>query len=449
MKIRILLLSLLSLVAAQTPVETPEPVSDPAPMETPEPAPMEPDPTEPPEPAPSPAPMDPAEPAPRDPDPTRPPEPAPEPDPTEPPEPDPEPAPTKPPTRSAPPPVSVSTNNPPPVPDPTNNPPPEATPVSAPVAPPTVVAAPVAASVPVYVPNSPSGDLEVVGDNGSPSSVFPLGRCQGDCDNDSNCAGNLVCYERHSNNQNHVPGCNGTPSQDTDYCVRQEDLPDSSHDLETVDNDDDLERCQGDCDNDNDCSGDLVCYHVGNNDNHVPGCNGTPNEDTDYCVRPEDDPYQLDIVNDDKDFERCQGDCDNDNDCSGDLVCYNVGNNDNHVPGCRGTPNEDTDYCVRPEDDPDQLEPEPSPSPNQTPTSEYPSLTPTVSHAPSISHAPTISSMPTVSNETGAVLLGGASTGTSSVQSASSSASSPTWQSRVSSRTGALLGFLVVTMALL
>jgi hypothetical protein len=56
-------------------------------------------------------------------------------------------------------------------------------PVSAPVAAP--VRAPVAAPVPspVAAPVAPPvPSLVVVGDEGIPSSAFPLQRCQGDCD---------------------------------------------------------------------------------------------------------------------------------------------------------------------------------------------------------------------------------------------------------------------------
>ena len=36
-----------------------------------------------------------------------------------------------------------------------------------------------------YVP--PPGELVLVGDNYSAASAFPLGECEGDCDQDSNC----------------------------------------------------------------------------------------------------------------------------------------------------------------------------------------------------------------------------------------------------------------------
>ena len=57
----------------------------------------------------------------------------------------------------------------------------------------------------------------------------------------------------------------------------------------------DLDNCQGDCDNDNNCNGDLICWQRGNtNSDPIPGCTGdllaidTANNDpgTDYCYDP-------------------------------------------------------------------------------------------------------------------------------------------------------------------
>ena len=48
---------------------------------------------------------------------------------------------------------------------------------------------------------------------------YDLGRCQGDCDNDHHCAGDLVCYQRGMNQGADVPGCTGADNSRTDYCV--------------------------------------------------------------------------------------------------------------------------------------------------------------------------------------------------------------------------------------
>ena len=56
-----------------------------------------------------------------------------------------------------------------------------------------------------------------------------------------------------------------------------------------------LDNCQGDCDNDDDCNGDLICWQRGNaGTNPIPGCTGdllaidTANNDPgiDYCYDP-------------------------------------------------------------------------------------------------------------------------------------------------------------------
>jgi hypothetical protein len=50
-------------------------------------------------------------------------------------------------------------------------------------------------------------NFQVVGNNGQPSSAFPLGKCQGDCDVDEECEGALVCFQRGRGDP--VPGCLG------------------------------------------------------------------------------------------------------------------------------------------------------------------------------------------------------------------------------------------------
>ena len=49
--------------------------------------------------------------------------------------------------------------------------------------------------------------------------VFPLGECLGDCDNDNDCQGNLICYQRGPYDD--VPGCDGgkTFQGRADFCI--------------------------------------------------------------------------------------------------------------------------------------------------------------------------------------------------------------------------------------
>lgn len=57
--------------------------------------------------------------------------------------------------------------------------------------------------------------LREVGNNGIPSSRFPMAACQGDCDTDSDCIGDLVCFQRGGLEE--VPGCMGSGVVGTDY----------------------------------------------------------------------------------------------------------------------------------------------------------------------------------------------------------------------------------------
>ena len=111
-------------------------------------------------------------------------------------------------------------------------------------------------------------------------------QCEGDCDKNSDCSGNLVCFQRNKQEFKDVPGCLGgdTDGSRTDYCINPADLDNifdhdnneeegETHDVSIVD-DQKLEeidlvanplrggkKCEGDCDEDSDCEGDLICFH--------------------------------------------------------------------------------------------------------------------------------------------------------------------------------------------
>ena len=44
-----------------------------------------------------------------------------------------------------------------------------------------------------------------------------MNKCQGDCDSDSDCKGNLVCFQRSGFTA--IPGCSGKGTKDWDYCA--------------------------------------------------------------------------------------------------------------------------------------------------------------------------------------------------------------------------------------
>ena len=56
--------------------------------------------------------------------------------------------------------------------------------------------------------------LVVFSGRGDPPS--PLSGCRGDCDNDEQCEGDLLCFERAGTEA--VPGCEGTGEPGVDYC---------------------------------------------------------------------------------------------------------------------------------------------------------------------------------------------------------------------------------------
>ena len=105
---------------------------------------------------------------------------------------------------------------------------------------------------------SPFPDLVDIGDNGHPAELYPLGMCEGDCDNDSECQPGLVCMQR--SNYEFVPGCNNdTGDKRTDYCYvpapLDPNLPVVTHvgDNGLPAEAFPLANCQGDCDRDSDC----------------------------------------------------------------------------------------------------------------------------------------------------------------------------------------------------
>ncbi|CAB9510281.1 expressed unknown protein [Seminavis robusta] len=177
--------------------------------------------------------------------------------------------------------------------------------------------------------------LPLEGFGGHPNAAYlPLGECQGDCDSDDDCKGNLKCFERGPGDP--VPGCEGGEEamSRTDYCVspsantgsggsdgasqrysssaqyeinikpaseQSESLgqnvqqqsstqSQAQNDLvgfgATPPNGKVLAECEGDCDNDQDCDDGLVCFQRGPG-NFVPGCNGGQDNlsKSDFCVK--------------------------------------------------------------------------------------------------------------------------------------------------------------------
>lgn len=127
------------------------------------------------------------------------------------------------------------------------------------------------------------------------------------------------------------------------------------------DSDELLADCRGDCDSSDDCESGLVCYQRSGFD-VMPGCKGEPSWDTDYCVDKSRNFKELIFLYQEGPFGRCAGDCDSDSDCIGDMICFQRDGEENNVPGCPGRAVRNVDYCV------DRPTPAPTPAPTQSPT---------------------------------------------------------------------------------
>lgn len=116
----------------------------------------------------------------------------------------------------------------------------------------------------------PKRYFEYLGDPGD--HLFPLGLCQGDCNNDWDCAFGLNCFNRRGNEV--VPGCHGQPIRAVDYCyfpplrelvVMGNGRNASSHFP--------YRMCEGHCHNSLDCAPGLRCFQREHFE-YVPGCTG-------------------------------------------------------------------------------------------------------------------------------------------------------------------------------
>ena len=137
-----------------------------------------------------------------------------------------------------------------------------------------------------------AGTVNYVGE--CSSSTYLCGECEGDCDDDNDCAGDLVCTQRSGSEA--VQGCSGEGgSRDLygkDICVAPE-----VNEVNYVGNPctdrfgtGQCEICSGDCDNDGDCDGDLRCAQRERSDGveNVPGCQWPDGSDE---VRLQDDDF--------------------------------------------------------------------------------------------------------------------------------------------------------------
>ena len=146
--------------------------------------------------------------------------------------------------------------------------------------------------------SSGAGLLELINlGNSGCSSSKQCSACEGDCDSDGDCTTGLQCFQRDSSDQM-VPGCSKGSQGDIgthDYCYEQ-----ASHESNNLipvadygsDGRSNMTECEGDCDSDRDCSGDLTCFQRGTDSDVVPGCATTGYVTTstphDYCYKKSD-----------------------------------------------------------------------------------------------------------------------------------------------------------------
>jgi len=158
------------------------------------------------------------------------------------------------------------------------------------------------------------------------NSTNPCGENEGDCDDNSDCDGSLVCGVDNCHTIN-----SGIISTTSDCCIQK--VCDAQ--------DEDWNCCsgfcgdmEGDCDTHDDC---LTGYFCG--EDNCPAGSAT---DADCCYKPDCDggEHAWDCCK----VTPCQegeGDCDNDAECEGTLVC-----GVNNRPGT--TADEDADFCKQP-----------------------------------------------------------------------------------------------------
>ena len=124
-------------------------------------------------------------------------------------------------------------------------------------------------------------------------------RCEGNCANDDQCAGNLKCWKR-SYSHSTVPGCATGGEATKNYCY--EPCPEGALPVNGCKNtffsfdftptkaliiktcNGNCDECEGNCDDDSDCAGNLKCWKREHSHSNVPGCatGGAGN----FCYKP-------------------------------------------------------------------------------------------------------------------------------------------------------------------
>jgi hypothetical protein len=201
-----------------------------------------------------------------------------------------------------------------------------------------------------YVP--PPGRLVVTGTGPDLS----LEKCEGHCEDDSDCAGELKCFKRLYLQE--VPGCDGLGAVRMNYCydpehVNEVEPPSLSPaaSLSYFPSDVPTSVIVSD-----DPSTALTSDDPSSVPSGFPSAFGNQNEDksdapSDFPSREVEGSTELEFIGrppfgDDR-LDECQGDCDSDLDCGFGLNCFRRLSAE-PVPGCTGSGMEGVNYCYVP-----------------------------------------------------------------------------------------------------
>ena len=194
-----------------------------------------------------------------------------------------------------------------------------------------------------------------------------LGKCEGDCKTNDDCAGSLKCFQTVANDANFLPDCEGkTGGQQWDYCYDPATVRNTAESTVLATHGHHANKmgkigvCQGHCKRTSDCADGLMCFTRINSDpNSLPGCVGKTHKSYNYCYNPAFVQNVAKAATIATHGERahqmgtkiglCHGDCDNDSQCAAGLKCLQRTDGDRaKLPGCKGQAHKDYDYCYDP-----------------------------------------------------------------------------------------------------
>jgi len=168
---------------------------------------------------------------------------------------------------------------------------------------------------PTPAPDGPMGIIKDIAEDGS-----SLNLCEGNCDSDSDCKGDLICFEKSKSKSQDVPSCS-YPSNRAGYNVNWNYCTYSKYRVKKQSRSTGLDICDGNCSRNSDCSGDLICYKDAMNTvRMVPGCTFSVgwSKSFNYCV---DKKYEVRHLGWGGMRGLCEGDCANSDNCYGHLIC--------------------------------------------------------------------------------------------------------------------------------